>query len=142
LSSVSPEITFTFNYFSDANQFVFDQRGFNHFIKGEASTFLKPNDRRLLLNTQVTNITYSGQGVQIHNHDGSCIQTEYAICTFSLGVLQNDIVSFHPQLPVWKQTAINKFNMATYTKIFMQFPETFWPADTQYFLYASPTTRR
>ncbi|TPR06712.1 LysM domain family protein [Aspergillus niger] len=65
----------------------------------------------------------------------------YAICTFSLGVLQNKAVTFDPPLPSWKQTAIEKFNMGTYTKIFMQFPETFWPTDTQFFLYASPTTR-
>lgn len=31
--------------------------------------------------------------------------------------------------------------MGTYTKIFLQFNETFWPRDTQYFLYADPTTR-
>src|ERR1700749_1551051 len=31
--------------------------------------------------------------------------------------------------------------MGTYTKIFLQFNETFWDPDTQFFLYASPTTR-
>ncbi|KAH8701862.1 amine oxidase [Talaromyces proteolyticus] len=131
----------TFNYFSDANNFVFDQRGFSTIFKHEASAYLKPNDPRLLLRTQVTNISYSTDGVTIHNHDGSCIDAEYAICTFSLGVLQNDVVNFSPQLPDWKETAIQKFAMGTYTKIFLQFNETFWPEDTQYFLYASPTSR-
>lgn len=28
--------------------------------------------------------------------------------------------------------------MGAYTKIFMQFNETFWPEDTHYFLYADP----
>lgn len=89
----------------------------------------------------ITNITYSADGVTIHKQDGSCVQAAYAVCTFSLGVLQNDAVSFHPDLPYWKKTAIEKFSMGTYTKIFLQFNETFWPRDTQYFLYASPTTR-
>ena len=89
----------------------------------------------------MTDIEYGPHGVTVHNHDGSCVTAAYAICTFSLGVLQNQAVDFSPELPEWKQTAIQKFNMGTYTKIFMQFNETFWPDDTQYFLYASPTTR-
>lgn len=134
----------TFNYFSDENNFVIDPDGFNKIIKGEASTFLDEtkDDPRLLLNTQVTNISYSDDGVTIYNRDGSCIRAAYAICTFSVGVLQNDdAISFSPALPEWKQTAIHKFAMGTYTKIFLQFNETFWPSDTQFFLYASPTTR-
>lgn len=31
--------------------------------------------------------------------------------------------------------------MATYTKIFFQFPKVFWPQDTQFFLYADPLER-
>ena len=73
----------TFYQFSDQNNFVFDERGFNYFLKGEASTFLKANDSRLLLNTIVTNISYSDDAVKIYNRDGSCIKAEFAICTFS-----------------------------------------------------------
>lgn len=51
------------------------------------------------------------------------------------------MVKFEPELPQWKQTAIQKFGMGTYTKIFLQFNETFWPDDVEYFLYASPTKR-
>ncbi|KAJ5678207.1 uncharacterized protein N7477_003840 [Penicillium maclennaniae] len=131
----------TSNTFSDHDNFVTDQRGFNILIKEMASTFLKKNDPRLNLNTQVEEIEYSEDGVTIHNSDGSCVSAAYAICTFSLGVLQNDAVKFTPKLPDWKQEAIQKFTMGTYTKIFMQFNETFWPTDTQYFLYADPTTR-
>ncbi|KAL7895575.1 hypothetical protein HDV63DRAFT_106348 [Trichoderma sp. SZMC 28014] len=131
----------TFNQFGDANNFVIDQRGYSAIITGEASTFLTKNDSRLLLNTQVTNISYSDNGVTIYNHDGSCISAAYAITTFSLGVLQRDIIRFSPELPQWKKRAIQNFAMGTYTKVFFQFNETFWPEDTQYFLYASPTTR-
>lgn len=94
-----------------------------------------------MLNAQVTNVTYTDNGVTVHNKDGSCVEAAYAICTFSVGVLQNEVIDFSPALPDWKQTAIQKFSMGTYTKIFLQFNETFWPEDTQYFLYASPTTR-
>ena len=57
---------------ADENNYVFDERGFNAFIKGEANTFLKPNDPRLLLNTIVSNISYSDDVVKIYNQDGSC----------------------------------------------------------------------
>ncbi|KAK2755035.1 hypothetical protein FQN54_006563 [Arachnomyces sp. PD_36] len=131
----------TFNQFSDEDNYVWDQRGYSAIIKGEASTFLKENDPRLRLNTQVTNVTYSKNGVTVHNHDGSCVSAAYAITTFSLGVLQKEVVTFTPELPSWKETAIQMFDMGTYTKIFLQFNETFWPADVENFLYASPTTR-
>ncbi|KAJ5180134.1 hypothetical protein N7492_003344 [Penicillium capsulatum] len=131
----------TFNQFSDANNFVWDQRGYSRIIHGEASTFLKKDDPRLHLNSRVSNISYTNNGVTVYKDDGSCVSAAYAVCTFSLGVLQSKTVKFSPKLPYWKRTAIEKFNMGTYTKIFLQFNETFWPADTEYFLYASPTTR-
>ncbi|KAK4991039.1 hypothetical protein LTR50_002118 [Elasticomyces elasticus] len=127
----------------DANNYVFDQRGFNTFIKGEASKFLSDNDPRLLLNTVVRNITYNDTGVTIHNTDGTCISAAHAICTFSPGVLQHApaSVSFHPPLPAWKVAAIDSFQIGTYTKIFLQFNHTFWPTDTQFLLYADPLER-
>ncbi|KAF7717069.1 Uncharacterized protein PECH_000775 [Penicillium ucsense] len=131
----------TFNQFSDENNYVWDQRGYSRIIAQEASTFLKPNDPRVQLNSIITNVTYSKDGVTIHKQDGSCVSAAYAICTFSLGVLQSDAVSYSPPLPQWKQTAIQKFGMGTYTKVFLQFNETFWPRDTQFFLYADPTRR-
>ncbi|KAG5925929.1 hypothetical protein E4U42_003809 [Claviceps africana] len=131
----------TFNQFSDANNLVIDPRGYRHIIEEESKTFLRPHDGRLLLETSVTNVSYSDDGVTVHNSDGSCVSAAYAICTFSLGVLQNQAVVFDPPLPEWKRTAISKFSMGTYTKLFMQFNETFWPDETQYFLYASPTKR-
>lgn len=73
----------TFYQFSNANNYVSDQRGFNTFIKEEASTFLSVNDTRLRLNTVVTNVTWSDAGVTVHNRDGSCIDADYVICTFS-----------------------------------------------------------
>ncbi|KAH8686438.1 putative flavin-containing polyamine oxidase [Ilyonectria robusta] len=131
----------TFYQFSDENNFVTDQRGFNRFVIGEANQYLKKNDRRLLLNTTVKSIAYTDEGVTVHMDDDECIKAEYAICTFSVGVLQNEAVKFSPALPGWKTDAIEQFQMGTYTKIFMQFNETFWGTDKQYFLYADPTTR-
>ena len=132
---------FTYYGLSGLSNFCTDQRGFNTWLKGEAAKFIEPNDPRLLLNTVVTNITYSDSGVTILNEDGSCVEADYAISTVSLGVLQNDAITFSPEFPEWKQASIATFSMGTYTKLFFQFNETFWPTDKQFFLYADPTTR-
>lgn len=134
----------TYYGLSEISNFCTDQRGFNTWLKGEAAKFLEVNDTRLLLNTVVTNISYSDTGVTITNEDGSCVEADYALSTVSLGVLQNDAITFEPELPElpeWKQDAIATFSMGTYTKMFFQFNETFWPTDKQFFLYAHPTTR-
>lgn len=131
----------TFNQFSDENNFVTDQQGFNKFVIGEANEFLASDDTRLLLERVVTGVTYSKDGVTIQSDEDECIEAEHAICTFSLGVLQNEVVEFDPPLPTWKSEAIESFQMGTYTKIFFQFNETFWDPDTQYFLYADPDER-
>ncbi|EMC97833.1 hypothetical protein BAUCODRAFT_573844, partial [Baudoinia panamericana UAMH 10762] len=136
----------TFNQFSDENNFVWDQQGFNTLIEGEASTFLQPNDTHLRLNTTVTIVDSSPPSmIQVTTEDGSCFAAKHVICTFSLGVLQHALaedapVTFTPEFPAWKKAAIYNFDMGTYTKLFLQFPESFW-GDTQFYLYADPTKR-
>ncbi|EEY16224.1 polyamine oxidase [Verticillium alfalfae VaMs.102] len=127
----------TFNRFGDERYLAIEERGLNAFVREEALTFLDGiEDPRLLLNTTVDAIEHSTKGVVVHDRNGGCVEAEYAICTFSVGVLQNDVVEFKPRLPVWKREAIEQFQMGTYTKIFMQFNESFWPEDAQFLLYA------
>ncbi|KAG6900212.1 hypothetical protein C0993_001477 [Termitomyces sp. T159_Od127] len=125
--------------FSEDNLLSIDQRGFKAFIQEEAKTFLKPN--QLLLNSTVESISYSGSGVTITLNDGTQISANYALCTFSVGVLQNNDVHFVPKLPDFKLEAIASITMATYTKIFIQFPRKFW-FDTEMALYADPERGR
>ncbi|KAI1477874.1 amine oxidase [Daldinia eschscholtzii] len=131
----------TYYQFSDENNFVWDQRGFNTFVIGEAHEFLEENDPRLLLETTVTKISYGPEGVIVQLQDGGCIEAQHAIATFSVGVLQNEVVEFDPPLPGWKREAIEQFQMGTYTKIFLQFNETFWDRNTEFFLYADDKSR-
>lgn len=140
----------TYYQYSQENNYVFDQRGFNAFIIGEANTFLQPNDSRLHLNTVINNVSYTNDDVTAYTANNTCIRAQHAICTFSLGVLQNSLaglapVTFEPDFPNWKQAAIAEFDMGIYTKIFLQFDVSqrpqFWPTDTEFFLYASPIER-
>ncbi|KAH0582443.1 Polyamine oxidase [Termitomyces sp. J132] len=119
--------------FSDDNILSIDQRGYKTFIQQEAKSFLKPEQLRL--NTLVNYVEWSDSGVKAVFSDGSSISADYAICTFSLGVLKNDDVKFVPDFPDYKTEAIASMTMGTYTKIFLQFPQKFW-FDTEFGLYA------
>ncbi|KAG6858940.1 hypothetical protein C0995_012770 [Termitomyces sp. Mi166 len=110
--------------FSDDNYLSIDQRGYKTFLQQEAKSFLKP--KQLRLNTLVKSVEWSASGVKAVFDDGSSISADYAICTFSLGVLKNDDVKFKPDFPDFKAEAIASMTMGTYTKIFLQFPNKFW----------------
>jgi polyamine oxidase len=47
----------------------------------------------------VKDIAYSASGIKVTMRDGKEISADYALCTFSVGVLQNDDVIFWPELP-------------------------------------------
>ncbi|GKZ72953.1 hypothetical protein AnigIFM50267_009621 [Aspergillus niger] len=132
----------TAKYFSHREEFSFDQRGFSTILRNEADPLFEgQNARRLRTNTVVNEIAQDRFSVTVHSTDGECVRAKYAITTFSLGVLQHPgAVKFTPELPKWKQDAIASFEMVTYTKIFLQFPYSFWP-QTQYLYYADPVER-
>ncbi|KAI0328841.1 amine oxidase [Cubamyces sp. BRFM 1775] len=129
----------TFRTFSRTNLLSIDQRGFKTIIQDEAKGFL--DDEQVKLNATVTTIHTAEHGVAVALEDGTALVADYALCTFSLGVLQHGDVQFVPPLPAWKQEAIHSMAMGTYTKIFLQFPYQFW-FDTEMALYADPERGR
>ena len=66
-------------------------------IQQEAKEFLSV--QQLLLNATVRTVAPSQYGVTITLANGTILSADYALCTFSVGVLQNDDVKFHPPLP-------------------------------------------
>ncbi|KAF9261105.1 amine oxidase [Marasmius fiardii PR-910] len=125
--------------FSGDNLLSVDQRGFKFFIQAEAEEFLRPQQVRY--NSTVKSIAYSDSQVAVTLDDGQTFTGDYAISTFSVGVLQNDDVKFEPEIPDFKWEAISSMTMAIYTKIFLQFKENFW-FDTEFGLYADPERGR
>jgi len=83
--------------FSNDNLLSIDQRGFKTLIQQEADEFLTVQQR--VLNATVHTVAHSRDGVTITLGNGTKLSAEYALCTFSLGVLQNDDVHFQPPLP-------------------------------------------
>lgn len=125
--------------FSEDNLLCIDQRGYKVIIQHEAKEFIQP--QQLLLNHTVKAIAYNDTSVAVTTTDGTTLTADYIICTFSVGVLQHNDVIFKPALPAWKEEAIKSVRMATYTKMFLQFPEHFW-FNTEVAVYADPERGR
>ena len=88
-----------------------DQRGFKTIIQAEAAEFLAPE--QAMLNSTVTMVSYSEDGVEVKLTDGTVFKADYVLVTFSVGVLQNNDVVFRPVLPGWKQEAIQSITMVS-----------------------------
>ncbi|KAH0834009.1 hypothetical protein J3R83DRAFT_11245 [Lanmaoa asiatica] len=122
--------------FSDEDRLCIDQRGFSYIFKAEAAKFLQLPAGQVIYNETVNLTKYDEDSVTVQTTSGLTITADHVLCTFSVGVLQNSDVAFQPPLPDWKIEAINSIVMATYTKIFLQFNETFW-FPTLFGLYAA-----
>lgn len=131
--SQRPEMV-SFNQLSGRGEdfFVSDQRGLWSMYEG----LYKPVTDRILLGKTVTEIMRSLESVEIYTSDGEKYVSDYALCTFSTGVLGSDLVTFNPPLPQWKKEANHKNPLAVYMKIFLKFPRKFWD-DNEYILHAS-----
>ena len=95
--------------FSRENLLSVDQRGFKTLVEAEAAGFLA--EKQVRLNATVTAVHTAKSGVVVTLADGTEVTADYALCTFSLGVLQHDDVEFVPPLPAWKQEAIHSMSM-------------------------------
>ncbi|XP_033112821.1 polyamine oxidase 7-like isoform X2 [Anneissia japonica] len=121
-------------YDGSQEQFVIDKDGYIQ-IFNETMTFLMKRDYRdnILYNKVVERIDYSNdREVTVFCRDGTSYTAEYVLVTFSLGVLQSDLIEFVPALPLWKTTYWNRFEMAAYSKIFLNYNERngrFWAGE-------------
>ncbi|KZT19152.1 amine oxidase [Neolentinus lepideus HHB14362 ss-1] len=125
--------------FSRTNHFSTDPRGFSHFLTQEAHEFLKPG--QVVFNATVRSVRpfYPTASIEIELTTGTVLRAEYALCTFSLGVLQGGIRWSEEVMPPAKREAVRGMSMGVFTKIFLQFEEKFW-FDTEFALYADPHT--
>lgn len=128
-----PDLVSFYQLFSRGKDFfVSDPKGLWSLYKD----LYKPVIDRILLRETVEKIKYSGHSVEVYTKNNEIFTADYALCTFSSGVLASDTISFHPPLPEWKKEAIYKNPMSVYTKIFLKFPRKFWD-DHEFILYAS-----
>ncbi|XP_022111706.1 polyamine oxidase-like, partial [Acanthaster planci] len=71
------------------------------------------------LGKTVASIDYTNDiSIIVTTQDGTRYIGEYILVTFSLGVLQHNLVQFIPPLPEWKDVEIKKFQMVAYTLVY------------------------
>ena len=114
------------------DSFVTDQRGVWSLFRDFYSSF----PEKILLNQTVMKIKYGEESVEVTTDEGITYVGDYALCTFSTGVLSSGMVTFDPDLPDWKKEAIFRLKLVHYTKIFLKFPRDFWD-DSEYILHVS-----
>ena len=118
--------------YNDRDFLVTDQRGYQYIMEAISEDF----SNSIIFNQKVNKIKYSEEGVQVITEDGTKIDADYAICTVSLGVLQNNSIKFDPDFDEKKQKAISRLEMGFYAKIYVTFPENFW-GDDEVLMYVS-----
>ena len=79
------------------------------------------------------------KGVTVTLDNNDQYHAKYGIVTFSLGVLQSDIVQFVPELPYWKQDALLRYSFTDYIAIYIKWPHRFWNESniTQSLIYSN-----
>ncbi len=82
-------------------------------------------------NTMVEAIDYSGDQIRIST-GGEELSATKVIVTVPLKMLQNQAISFLPELPADKRTAIDEITVWDGCKAFIEFSEKFYPAFTAY----------
>ena len=118
--------------------FVTDQRGFMY-IFNDIVGFLQedPYLNHVRLKQTVLSVNQSlGDRVTVTCEDGTVYTGEYALITFSLGVMHEESVEFIPALPYWKIEELYQFTMASFTKIFVKWPSKFW-GDEEWIVHVS-----
>ena len=66
---------------------------------------------------------------------GSSYCAPYAILTFSVGEIVNNVVKFVPELLLAKRLEMQQLKMANFLKIYIEFNETFWNASVEFIYY-------
>ncbi len=102
---------------------------------------------KLLLETTVNDISWNDDcvcaSITDKDEQDSTLCGKYGMVSFSFGVLREWIKSpskFDPPLSTKKQEVLQKFPMAYYSKIFLEFPSRFWNKDV-HFIYRADDTK-
>ncbi|KAM8711412.1 hypothetical protein ACLKA7_000535 [Drosophila subpalustris] len=96
----------------------------------ETETDLGVLEQRVLFNRQVNHINWNRNDarVELQLSNGETLLADHVILTVSLGVLKaQHFQLFEPPLPLEKQRAVQGLAFGTVNKIFVEFPEAFWP---------------
>lgn len=105
---------------------------------------LAQNLPHILLNSPVTKIQYSREGVSVtamKNKEPIVYKGDAVLCTLPLGVLKSDnCPKFEPALPDWKVAAIQRLGFGNLNKVVLCFDKVFWESSYHLFGHIGTTT--
>jgi monoamine oxidase len=81
---------------------------------------------KLVLNSPVTEINYSGDKVLVSNVHGDTFEADRVLVTVPIKILQEGSIAFSPNLPSQKTSAIQSVTMPDGLKVFIEFSERFY----------------
>lgn len=87
---------------------------------------------RVQFNSAVKRVNYSGDLVEVEDHQGQRYLTRSLVVTASIGVLQSEIIEFNPGLPERTVEAYQNIGMGKGMKVALRFREPFWQENLGY----------
>jgi len=93
------------------------------------------------LGATVDYIGYDDTGVEVESTAGT-FEADFCVCSVPLGVLKAGTIEFDPELPLSYQKKIKQLGFGSVTKIALEFENSFWDAETQYFGVMTETKGR
>lgn len=101
------------------------EAGDDDLIKQGMGNFIEAfgKDEPVCLNSPVTKITYTDDGVVLEVKNGKRYEARKALVTVSIGVLQAKKIQFEPPLPPSKQEAIAGLPMGNMQKVIVDFKD-------------------
>jgi monoamine oxidase len=84
----------------------------------------------VILNSRIQSIDYSDAKVTVTDEVGNVYSADKVIITVPIGVLQNNDITFTPELPVSHSYAIQQIGFDQGMKIIVKFDERVWPTNT------------
>lgn len=91
------------------------------------------NGLNILYNQRVSKVVYADDKVKV-THNNTTTEADYVLITVPLGVLKSGNIQFVPELPQFKQNAIQKVGMNCVNKFLLKWDNCFWD-DVQYLSY-------
>ena len=88
--------------------------GYDGIVTYLASTFPAGT---IKLNNVVKSVAYDAAGVTVTTEKGVVYKADYVVVTLPIGVLKASSVSFTPELPSSKYTALDKIAMGVLDKV-------------------------
>ncbi|MEM9204216.1 MAG: FAD-dependent oxidoreductase [Actinomycetota bacterium] len=83
---------------------------------------------RMVFDTQILRIDHGGEQVVLTDANGEEWTADRIVFTAPMKILQDGDITFEPDLPSVHQDALERANIWTGMKVFIEFTEAFWPS--------------